>query len=98
MAKNLLSPANLEGQQHLLLSKIAEHKTNNHAMLAKDKAPSMETGLASYKPTTNDWFLTVEWYDGTSSQVPLKYLKPSNLVKAAKYAAANNLLQKPAFC
>ena len=39
----------------------------------------------------------VEWKDGSSIWIPLKYLKASNTVELTKYASGNRLYIKPAF-
>ena len=39
----------------------------------------------------------VEWKDGYSSRIPLKYLKAFNPVELAEYAARNRLDVEPAF-
>ena len=38
-----------------------------------------------------------EWKDGSSSWIPLKYLKGSNPLELAEYAAGNRLYVNPAF-
>ena len=49
------------------------------------------------KKTTQGWDLLVERNDFYSSWIPLKYLKASNPVELAKYAAENRLYVEPAF-
>ena len=47
--------------------------------------------------TTRRWDLLVEWKDVSSSWIPLKYLKASNPVELAEYAAGICLDIEPAF-
>ena len=46
---------------------------------------------------TRRWDLLVEWKEGSSSWIPLKDLKASNLVELAEYAAGNRLDVEPVF-
>ena len=49
------------------------------------------------KKTTQGWDLLVEWKDGSSSWIHLKYLKASDPVELAGYVAENRLDIDPAF-
>ena len=57
----------------------------------------MHNGKMVTKKTTRGWDLLVEWKEGSSSWILLKYLKASNPVELAKYAAGNLLDVEPAF-
>jgi hypothetical protein len=47
--------------------------------------------------TTKGWKLLVKWKDGTSTWVPLKDLKDSNLIEVVEDVVANKLVSEPAF-
>ena len=49
------------------------------------------------KQTTRGWGLLVEWRDGTSTWVDLKYVKEANPIELAVYAVANKIEKQPDF-
>lgn len=55
------------------------------------------SGIRTPRVTTKGWELQVEWKNGSTSWVPLKYLKESNPVEVAEYAIANKIADEPAF-
>ena len=56
-----------------------------------------QNGNMVQNKTTQGWDLLVDWKDGYSSWIPLKYVKVSNPVELAEYAAGNRLNIEPAF-
>ena len=56
-----------------------------------------KSGGERLKPTIRGWSLLVEWKDGSQDWVTLKDLKASYPVEIAEYAAANRLVEEPAF-
>jgi hypothetical protein len=49
------------------------------------------------KCTTAVLDLEVEWRDASTSWIPLKELKETNIVEVAKYAVDNQINHEPAF-
>jgi hypothetical protein len=49
------------------------------------------------KQTTAGWELEVEWKDGSTSWLPLKELKETNIVNVAQYAVDSQIEYEPAF-
>jgi hypothetical protein len=47
--------------------------------------------------TTAGWEMEVQWADGSTDWLPLKDLKDSNPIEAAKYAISNGIFEEPAF-
>jgi hypothetical protein len=68
---------------------------NNHCKgkLAVKKADQFwvdnRTGKQVMKQTTVGWELDVEWKDGSTSWLPLKEIKETNIVDVAQYAVDN---------
>ena len=54
-------------------------------------------GDKSLKITTRGWELLVEWKDGSTSCMKLKYLKESSPIEVAEYAVTNQIFEEPAF-
>jgi hypothetical protein len=63
----------------------------------KDGFTTSKNGNKVPKTTTIGWSLLVEWKDGSTDWRPLKDLKEFNPVELAEYAAANQLVDEPAF-
>jgi hypothetical protein len=90
IAKNMLAQVDSEGNQHLLLKEITDHKSNNSAILISKGTVCSVNGMEKPKHTTRVWFLLVQWHDGSVSWERLADLKESNhLVKVAEYAMVN---------
>jgi hypothetical protein len=97
IAENLFSQVNLEGNSYLVMSEIADHKSDGSAIKKDDGMEVTSNGREHPKRTTKGWKLLVSWKDGTASWVPLKDLKEAYPVHVAEYAMANKILEEPAF-
>ena len=90
--ENLYAQIDNEGNHFIVFDEIMNHRTKSQAMM-KESAKQL-----SYVPkTTVGWTLQVRWKDGSTSWEKLCDLKESNPVELAEYAAANQLLDEPAF-
>jgi len=90
--ENLYAQIDNEGNHFIVFDEIMNHRANSQAMM-KESAKQL-----SYVPkTTVGWTLQVRWKDGSTSWEKLCDLKESNPVELAEYAAANQLLDEPAF-
>jgi len=49
------------------------------------------------KKMTRGWDISVKWWDGSTSWLPLRDVKDSNPLKLAQYAIANGIQEEPAF-
>ena len=76
-----------ERNQHHLLSKITEHRSDNLAIQIADGYITSQNGNRIPKPTTRGWSLLVSWKDGSSDWLPLKDLKDAYPVQIVEYAA-----------
>jgi hypothetical protein len=78
------------------LDEIINHRSDDKAVPMKDKyVPG--TNNRSLRQTTAGWYLQIRWKDGSTSWEPLRNIKESNPIEVAEYAAANQLLNVPAF-
>ena len=55
-----------EGQQYLLFGSILYHKTDGHSILVENKDVVVR-GKSSKQKTTKDWYLCVQWKNGTTT-------------------------------
>jgi Reverse transcriptase (RNA-dependent DNA polymerase) len=98
LAEHLFSQVDSEGNQYRLFKEIINHRKTK---LAVDKADQYRidkrSGKSEKKKTTAGWDLEVEWRDGTTSWLPLKELKETNIVEVARYAVDNQIETEPAF-
>jgi hypothetical protein len=96
IAESIYSQVDDEGQHHLLLDALVDHKKADTAISADDRY-IVTNGTKCRKLTTKGWKLCVKWKDGSTSWEALKDLKESNPVEVAKYAVGKNLVCEPAF-
>jgi hypothetical protein len=81
IAENLYSQVDLEGNSYLIMSKIADHKSDGLAIKKDDGMEVTSDGREHPKRTTKGWKLLVSWKDGTASWVPLKDLRKLTLCR-----------------
>jgi hypothetical protein len=92
----MYSQCDIEGRQYNLMEGIIDHITDCHAV-APAEMYIKHGSNKKVRRTTKGWHLCVEWKDGTTSWERLVYLKESNPVEVAEYAATKSLLNTPAF-
>ena len=97
IAENMWSQCDLEGNQHLLLDSIIDHRINEDAVKAQNKYTTTTTGQRRLRKTTKGWDLCVLWKDGSSSWERLADMKESNPIEVVEYAVAQELDKEPAF-
>ncbi len=97
IAENLLAQVDENGQRHILLDEIEQHRKNEDAVSREQGTYTTKNGLKKKVRTTKGWQLHVRWKDGSSNWVALKDLKDSYPVQLAEYAAANDIQREPAF-
>ena len=80
IAENLYSQVDDEGSQHLVISEISDHRKNATALSVADGFTISSNGNKVPKKTTQGWELLIEWKDGTSDWIALRYVKDANPV------------------
>jgi PAS domain-containing protein len=96
IAENLLAQVNEEGQRHLLIDEIEDHRTSKEAIPKEKGTYKTKRGLERPIRTTKGWEFYVRWKDGSADWVTLKDLKDSYPVPLADYAVANDIQDEPA--
>ena len=86
-----------ESHHYQLVQQITDNRKDWSAIPISDGVIRLHNGNMVPKKITRGWDIWVEWKDGSSIWIPLKYLKASNPVKLAEYAAGNHLDVEPAF-
>jgi hypothetical protein len=97
IAENIYTQIDEEGRQYLVLKEIVDHKFSDDAITKTDGFIIGQYGQQIPKQTTKGWKLCVEWWDGSTSWIPLKDLKEFNPIEVAEYAIANRISDEPAF-
>jgi hypothetical protein len=90
ISENMYAQYDEEENQFLVLQDIVGHKTGGHAVERADMCIKVGSNKKIRK-TTKDWYLCVQWKDGTTSWERLADLKESNPVDVAEFAATKNL-------
>ena len=96
IAENLYSQIDTEGNRHVLIDSIIDHKKDSQATPKDDEYVELN-GKRTRRITTKGWKLCVQWKDGSTSWEPLKRVKESYPVEIAEYAVANKIASEPAF-
>ncbi|KAI2504020.1 Reverse transcriptase (RNA-dependent DNA polymerase) [Fragilaria crotonensis] len=97
IAQHLYSQIDEEGNRHMLLDDIVDHRRTAQAIDKADAFVSMANGVKRRKQTTQGWQLLCQWRDGSTNWVNLKDMKHSYPVQVAEYAFANRIDDEPAF-
>ena len=98
IAQHLYSETDEEGNVHVLLDDIVDHKRNENAVDKEDAFIIMKNGVKRRRETTQGWKLLCQWKDGSTNWVALKDMKHSYPVRVAEYAISNRIADEPAFC
>ena len=96
IAQNMIAQCDPEGNQHLLMESIIDHKTDDKAIKFADRFVLMN-GRKYWRKTTAGWKLCVLWKDGSTSWERLADLKESYPIEVAEYAVAQGIDHEPAF-
>ena len=71
----MFTQVDYEGHNYQLLQSIIDHRKDRSATPISDGMIRLHNGNMVPKKTTQGWDLLVEWKDGTSSWITLKYSK-----------------------
>jgi hypothetical protein len=94
IAQNMYSQCDIEGNQHLLLAGITDHRKTEAAVSRADMWITRGSNKQMRK-TPKGWQLCVEWRDGSTSWERLADLKESNPIEVAEYATAHGIDSEP---
>jgi hypothetical protein len=97
IAQHLYSQIDEEGNRHVLLEDITDHRHDDTAVDKNDAFVTMSNGVKRRKETTQGWQLLCQWKDRSTNWVALKDMKQSYPVQVAEYAVANRIDDEPAF-
>ena len=97
IAENLFAQVDDEGNRHVLMHEIIDHRTNGLEVKQQDAFLTTKMGTKRRRETTKGWELLVEWKDGSTTWVALKDMKESFPVQVAEYAVASRIAMEPAF-
>ena len=96
IAENMYAQCDINGQQHVLLKSIIDHKKDGTAVPMSDKFIELN-GRKTIRKSTRGWYLCVQWRDGTTTWETMASLKESNPVEVAEFAVSQGLDNEPAF-
>jgi len=96
IAENKYSQVDEEGNQHILLKEIIDHRKDGSAIAVDDKWTQHGSNKQLCR-MTQGLQLNILWCDGSTSWEHLRNLKESNPIQVAEYAVANKLVEEAAF-
>jgi len=97
VAKNMMAQSDSEGRRHIIFKEITNHRKNQDALLIEQGFTQGFNGNRHCKKTTQGWDINIEWWDGSTSWIPLKEIKYSNPLELVQYVIANQIDKEPAF-
>ena len=97
IAESMFTQVDSEGHHYQLLQEITDHRKDRSEIPISDGMIRSHNINMVPKKKTHGWDLLVEWNNNSSIWIPLKYLKASNAVELAEYAARNRLYLEPDF-
>jgi len=87
----MLADCDTDGNQHVLIDKIVDHKSDDSAVLDADQFVLVK-GRKYVRKTTKGWKLCVKWKDNSTSWETL-----ADSIQVAEYAVAQSINGEPAF-
>ena len=96
IAENMFAMCDPEGNQHLSLEAIIDHKRDNSAVKFADRF-IVVNGRQHHRKTTVGWKLCIQWKDGSTSWERLADLKESHPIELAEHAVQQGIDHEPAF-
>jgi hypothetical protein len=84
LVEHLFSQVNSEGNQYRIFKAIVGHRRKKDAVDKADQYNIRSDGRRIRKKTLRGWDMEVEWADGSTSFLPLKTVKDSNMVEVAE--------------
>ena len=96
IAESMFAACDAEGNQHVLLDAIVDHKSDETAVKHADRFGTVN-GRQHVRKTTKGWKLCVKWKDESTSWERLSDLKESFPLQVAECAIAQSIDNEPAF-
>ena len=96
IAENMWAQCNLDGQQHVLLEAIVDHKFTEEAVKFNDRFV-FKDGRKYPRKTTKGVLLECQFKDGSTAWERLADLKESNPIEVAEYAVNRGIDHEAAF-
>lgn len=96
IAENMYAQCDPDGNQHMLMESIVDHKTDGTAVKFVDRYVT-RNGRKYHRKTTAGWKLCIEWKNGSTSWERLADLKQSYPIEVAEYAISQGIEHEPAF-
>ena len=97
IAQNLFAQVDEEGNRHVLMDEIVDHRTDGTAVTQQEAFVTTKTGTRRRRQTTKGWEILVRWKDGSTTWVALKDMKEEYPVQVAEYAVQSKISMEPAF-
>ena len=97
IAENLFSQIDDEGNRHVMLEEIIDHRTNGTEVKQQDAFIVNKSGTRRRRETTTGWEILIQWKDKSTSWIALKDIKESYPVQLAEYATNARIAEEPAF-
>jgi hypothetical protein len=97
IAENLFLQVDDEGNRHVMLDEIIDHRTNGKEIKQQDAFVLTSSGTRRRRETTVGWEVLAQWKDNSSTWIAMKDMKESYPVQLAEYAVAARIAKEPAF-
>ena len=97
IATNLFSQVDAEGNRHVLLDQIVDHRVDGSEVKQEDAFIISPNGGRRRRETTKGWEILLQWKDGSTTWEALKDIKECYPTQLAEYAINARISDKPAF-
>ena len=84
ISESMFAQVDYEGHHYQLLLEITDHRKDRSEIPISHGMISLHNGNMVPKKPTQGWDILVEWKDGSSIWIPIKYLKESNPVELSE--------------
>ena len=78
-------------------NEIADHHTDGKEIKQQDVFITAKNGIRQRRETTPGWEMLVQWKDGSTTWVSLKYMKESYPLQVSEYCIHSRISAEPAF-
>ena len=92
---NMFAQVDIEGNRHALFDENADHRTDGKEIKQQDAFITSKNGIQRRLETTAGWEIIVQWKDGSTNWVSLKYMKESYPVQVSEYGVQSIISADP---